>query len=47
MSFVSANENSTDNFQKEDAVILNDSYKSFSDLGDEINDLNKTEIILI
>ena len=48
MSFVSAAENSTDTLQKEDEVLLNDSnnYKSFSDLSNEINDLNKTEIVL-
>ena len=48
MSLVNATENSTDNLQKENQVLLNDSnnYKSFNDLGNEINDLNKTEIIL-
>lgn len=47
-SFVSANENSTDKFQNEDNILLKDDndYKNFTDLSKEIDDLNKTELIL-
>ena len=46
-SFVSAIENSTDKFQNEDNILLKDNdYKNFTDLSKEIDDLNKTELIL-